>query len=84
MYYGETLNQVVRMARKRHTCDWCHEAIEPKTKYNFWVGIIDHEFNKTKMHPECDEVWNDYVTETLDCLLPYQAQPRGKIDWELL
>jgi len=84
MCYGETLNQVLRMARKTHICNWCGENIEKKTKYEFWVGIIDHEFNSTKMHPECVVCWDEYVLETYDCLLPTSPQPRGKIDWEIL
>lgn len=49
MYNTESQTLV---ARKRHRCTNCGEAIEPGAQYERWVTFDGSAFT-SKMHPEC-------------------------------
>lgn len=40
-----------RVARKRHECAVCGQAIEPGQKYTLYVTTIDGKFSVDKFHP---------------------------------
>ena len=84
MCYGQEISNALRRARKRHTCDWCGELIEPKTKYLSWFGIVDGEAGSTKLHQECSDAAQIFYREYPgECWLPWN-QPRGRFDPERL
>lgn len=82
MCYGQEINSALRAARKRHTCHWCGERIEPKTKYFYWFGIVDGDTSHTKVHPECQAVIDENVRPGT-CWIPFTGQPRGAYNSEL-
>lgn len=83
MCYGTEINRALRSARKPHTCDWCGERIEKKSKYWAWFGIVEGDASYTKTHPECEGPSKEYAAEMDGCWYPGQGQPRGGINWDL-
>jgi len=53
-------------ARKRHTCLWCGEPIEPSETYRReTVWDPDNDGPHTwKAHPECDRAWHEVPTDS--------------------
>lgn len=83
MCYGQEINVAVRAARKIHTCSWCGEKIEVKTKYKRWFGVVNRDVSVTKMHEECDKAFEDNLDQVTDgdgCWYSVTWQPRGGFD----
>jgi len=82
MCYGQEISNALVRARKKHSCDWCSEPIEPKTKYWKWFGIVDGDPSATKMHPECEAALAEANTDSM-CWILNSGQPRGGFNEEL-
>ena len=60
----QSLEHRDRIARKRHTCDWCGNAIKKGEEYHWEKFIYDGDFYEWRSHLSCSrivsEIW-DYV-----------------------
>lgn len=56
---GTLLRSTLQVARKRHKCDRCSEAILPRTVYRVTVAIIDGDFCTERTHDDvfCEPIW---------------------------
>jgi hypothetical protein len=48
-----TTEETKHVARKRHRCSWCWQAIEPGEKYHRYRFYSGGDAGTVKMHPEC-------------------------------
>lgn len=44
------------VARKRHICEWCGQAIEPGTRYDAEARIWEGDFYYLKAHQGCNKL----------------------------
>lgn len=71
--YGYTpLSESNPLARKKHKCSWCGEAICPGERYERNVGNYCGELQTSKFHPECAEVCHE---EARDWGYDYEFSP---------
>ncbi len=71
------------ITRKKHTCVWCGEKIEPGRLARYRSYIFEGEFNTDYMHPECHDAMNrsDYFDGD-DGFDPW-VNERGKTEREV-
>lgn len=50
---GFYTDAIGRMARKKHRCSYCGEAINAGDAYQYQDGIWEGSWFKSRMHPEC-------------------------------
>lgn len=54
--FTQTQIEQIKSAKKKHSCDWCGERIEPGSSYFRWRFFSQShrdEFGTCKLHPEC-------------------------------
>lgn len=56
----------VKAGRKVYRCDSCRQPIEVGQPSVVCSGVNDGEFSSYRVHPECDDLWNQIYRE-LDC-----------------
>jgi len=54
MSYTEIRAKMVT-ARKRHSCEWCAEAIQSGEQAFYRAYVFDGDFMTGRMHPECEK-----------------------------
>ncbi len=71
--------KVTRVARKRHRCCACDEAIEPGHVYRYIAGLWDGHFNDFKQCARCALMYEAIVE-----VLPPSESARLELDCESL
>lgn len=70
------LNQTEPVARKRHVCDYCGEAILRGHRYVRTAGVGDEGFTDWKTHPECEDamqsLWDDNILMSDEGCPPFE------------
>jgi hypothetical protein len=71
------LTHETRRARKTHVCDYCGQAINAGSVYDYQAGTEDADFYAVKFHPEC---FTEAASDSIHGELCYQfrAMPRPK------
>ena len=71
-------------ARKRHTCCWCGEPIEPGDTYHRETVWGDDGPWTWRTHPECERAWQSVPADdceiVAECIAVGDYEPRGR--WE--
>jgi hypothetical protein len=62
-FHSRTL---VKAGRKAHRCDNCFQPIEVGQSSILVAGVHDGDFSSYRVHPECDDLWNEIYKE-MDC-----------------
>lgn len=69
------LSERTPKARKMYDCDWCGEFIEKGEKYFAYTGVMNGDFQYTKMHLECGDAMNRDIKDSgVGC--DYEFEPR--------
>lgn len=63
------------VARKQHSCIWCHELIVIGERHFKYVGIWEREFQNWRMHDDCIDA---HKRETYDGEICDEAHQRGR------
>lgn len=55
--------QSVKAGRKKYRCDNCRQPIEMGQPSTVISGVHDGDFSSFRVHPECDDLWNEIYRE---------------------
>lgn len=53
--------EVVRTAKKPHSCSWCAQRIDAGQSYIRWRWYDGGDASTVKMHPECHEAMRELI-----------------------
>jgi len=65
---GQTINYSEQIAKKKHICWWCGEAIKAGEKYARWRYADAGECLPVLCHEECKEAWKNLDCSERDCV----------------
>lgn len=64
----ECYRDIIRKARKQHTCCECGEPIKPGQRYEYVSGIFGHEPFWQRTCLQCAQIWQDFFDGRLFAL----------------